>query len=60
MNKQLIGSRPIVIVGNFWDGVVTTLKNELAWEGLDRTYVSVVDSPLAAVQFLEQHFGRSG
>jgi uncharacterized protein (TIGR00725 family) len=60
MNKQLLSTAPIVIVGRFWDGVVTTLRNELAWEGrADCTrYVQVVDSPSAAVQVFMQHFHR--
>ncbi|MDH3252850.1 MAG: LOG family protein [Ignavibacteria bacterium] len=60
MNKQMLPSKPIIIVGNFWDGVVTTLRNELAWEGLaDCTrYVQVVDSPPAAVRALQEHFRK--
>jgi uncharacterized protein (TIGR00730 family) len=57
MNKQLMPTRPIVIVGDFWEGVVSTLKDELAWEGLERCtrYVTIVDSPSSAVRFLEHH-----
>jgi uncharacterized protein (TIGR00730 family) len=60
MNKQLLSTRPILIVGNFWDGVISTLKDELAWEGLEQCtrYVSVVDSPSSAVRFLEDHFDK--
>jgi hypothetical protein len=33
INKGLMAERPIVVLGGFWNGVVGTLKEELAWEG---------------------------
>ena len=36
INKGLMKEKPIVILGPFWDGVVDTLNEELAWEGLER------------------------
>ncbi len=58
MNKQMMAATPIVIVGRFWDGVISTLRNELAWEGLEdcTRYVQIVDSPSTAVQIFRQHF----
>jgi uncharacterized protein (TIGR00730 family) len=34
MNKGILAEKPIVTVGTFWNGVVSTLKDELSWEGL--------------------------
>jgi len=34
MNKGLMREKPIVVVGNFWNGVIDTLREELIWEGL--------------------------
>ena len=34
INKGLLRQKPIVVVGNFWNGVIETLKEELIWEGL--------------------------
>jgi uncharacterized protein (TIGR00725 family) len=58
MNKQMQATAPIVVVGRFWDGVVATLRNELAWEGLKECtrYVQIVDSPSSAVKVFTQHF----
>ncbi len=33
MNKGIMAEKPIVVLGDFWKGVVSTLKEELAWEG---------------------------
>ncbi len=33
INKGLLKEKPIVIVGDFWDGVIETLRKELLWEG---------------------------
>ncbi|MGD0339982.1 MAG: LOG family protein [Bacteroidota bacterium] len=35
INKGVIQQKPIVVVGNFWDRVVETLKTELIFEGLE-------------------------
>jgi uncharacterized protein (TIGR00725 family) len=53
-NKTLMSKKPIVLVGDFWAGVVDTLKEELAWEGLEQCtkYVEVVDSAADAVQMI--------
>lgn len=34
INKGLLAEKPIVIVGDFWGGVVETLRKELLWEGV--------------------------
>ncbi len=35
VNKGLMREKPIIILGPFWNGVVDTLNDELAWEGLE-------------------------
>jgi uncharacterized protein (TIGR00725 family) len=56
MNKGIMHERPIVVVGSFWNAVVDTLREELAWEGLDdcTRYVTLVDTPLACAQFIRK------
>ncbi len=55
MNKGIIKERPIVVLGEFWDGVINTLKTELSWEGLEdcTKYVTPVNSPAACASFIE-------
>lgn len=47
VNKGIIPEKPIIVVGPFWDGVVHTMRDELAWEGFENTskFVTVVGSP---------------
>jgi len=54
MNKNIIREKPIVVVGGFWNGVVKTLKEELAWEGVGDSgrFVTLVDSPDACAAVL--------
>ncbi|MEK9138725.1 MAG: LOG family protein, partial [Bacteroidota bacterium] len=56
MNKNIMRHKPIVVVGDFWDGVVNTLKEELAWEGLEdcTRFVTVVDSPVECVTTIKE------
>ncbi|RPH37485.1 LOG family protein [bacterium] len=35
MNKGIMAEKPILVLGDFWKGVVGTLKEELAWEGAE-------------------------
>lgn len=35
INKRMMPEKPIVVVGNFWDSVIETLRNELLWEGME-------------------------
>lgn len=35
MNKRAIRSRPVVVVGEFWNSTVETVKRELRFEGLE-------------------------
>lgn len=34
INKGLMREKPIVVVGQFWNDVIQTLREELIWEGL--------------------------
>lgn len=47
MNKSVIEEKPIVILGDFWKGVVETLNRELVFEGRDSCtkYVFAAASP---------------
>ncbi len=59
MNKGLMEEKPIIILNNFWEPVVKTLKDELAWEGLENCtkYVLKVNSPKECVEVLQHKFG---
>ena len=56
INKRFIAEKPILILGDFWSGVVETLKDELLWEGLgDCTrFIQKVTSPKACAVLLKQ------
>jgi hypothetical protein len=58
MNKRVMQEKPIVIVGPFWDGVVKTLRDELAWEGLTECtkYVTVTATPAECARVLRSRF----
>jgi len=44
MNKGIMPEKPMVVLGDFWKGVVNTLKEELAWEGAEQCtrFVTIV------------------
>jgi predicted Rossmann-fold nucleotide-binding protein len=56
MNKRMIRSRPVVVVGKFWDSTVETVKKELGIEGLEwcANYVRVVKDPEECVKALKE------
>ncbi len=55
INKGLMTEKPIVVVGPFWEGVVDTLNEELAWEGLERCtrYVARAATPEEVIACLQ-------
>ncbi len=55
-NKGLMLEKPIILVGDFWTGVVETLKEELEWEGPSGAtqYVTIVPSATACAAVLRQ------
>lgn len=59
MNKGLLPERPIVAVGDFWEGVIATLKNELDWEGAAQCtkYVLVAADADSCVRLLTARLG---
>ena len=61
INKGVVKQKPIVTVGRFWNGVVETLKKELAWEGLEACtrFVSVAATPTECVRMLEKWFSEN-
>ncbi|MDE3059011.1 MAG: LOG family protein [Bacteroidota bacterium] len=56
MNKNVMKEKPIVVVGNFWNDVVGTLKNELLFEGKASCtkFVSVAGNATEAVCLLNE------
>jgi uncharacterized protein (TIGR00730 family) len=60
MNKKMMHRKPIVLLGDFWGGVVQTLREELAREGLDdcTRYVTSARTPAECVEMLRRELGR--
>jgi uncharacterized protein (TIGR00730 family) len=56
INKGLIAGKPIVIIGDFWQNVVETLREEMLWEGAgDCTkFIHHASSPEECASFLKQ------
>jgi uncharacterized protein (TIGR00730 family) len=56
MNKQMMRSRLVVVVGKFWDSTVETVKKELSLEGLEWSarHVRVVKDPEECVKALKE------
>jgi uncharacterized protein (TIGR00730 family) len=56
INKGLLAEKPIVIIGDFWSGVVETLREELLWEGVgDCTkFIHRASSPEECASFLKR------
>jgi uncharacterized protein (TIGR00730 family) len=59
INKGLQAERPIVLIGDFWSGVVETLRQELLWEGVgDCTkFIHKAATPEECTTFLKQRLG---
>lgn len=55
MNKSVIEEKPIVVFGNFWDGVIRTLNEELLFEGKGSCtkYISTASSAEGVVNALK-------
>ncbi|MGA9365561.1 MAG: LOG family protein [Bacteroidota bacterium] len=55
MNKRVIKSRPVVVVGEFWTSTVETVKRELTLEGLEWStkHVTVAKTPEECVRVLK-------
>jgi uncharacterized protein (TIGR00730 family) len=55
MNKRVIRSRPVVVVGEFWDSTVETVKRELTLEGLEWStkHVTLAKTPEECVRVLK-------
>lgn len=54
MNKNIAPPKPIVVVGDFWEGVVRTVREQLAAEGRDAAsrYVTIVGGAEECVERL--------
>ena len=57
INKKAMRQKPLVVVGNFWNSTINTLKKELMVEGLERSanYVTNVESPEQCVKLLREN-----
>ncbi|MEW6509322.1 MAG: LOG family protein [Bacteroidota bacterium] len=59
MNKGLMPERPAIALGDFWNGVIATLRDELAWEGKEHCtrYVRIAPDVESCITILTQHLG---
>ena len=58
VNKGLLPEKPIIVLGPFWHGLIQTLKDELAWEGMEdcSRYVIEASSPEICAREISRHF----
>ena len=56
INKGLLAEKPIIIIGDFWNGVVETLREELLWEGVGdcSKFIHCTSSPEECASFLKR------
>ncbi len=55
MNKSVIEQKPVIVLGDFWKGVIDTLNKELMFEGKESCtqFISIAPSPKHAVERLK-------
>ncbi len=60
VNKGIMESKPIIVLGSFWNPVIGTLKDELIWEGLGNctSHVTQAATPRECVELLKKKFSR--
>jgi len=60
MNKSVIEEKPVVVLGDFWNGVIDTLNRELMFEGKESCtqYITVASSPKEAVEAVVERLKR--
>ena len=60
MNKGLMPVKPFFVLGQFWEPVVTTLAEELAWEGSESAsrYITVARRPEDIVERLRKEWNH--
>ncbi len=58
INKEIIDRKPIILVGDFWDGVLDSLRNEPGSEGHTKSngLVHEVQSPVELAAYLKNSF----
>ena len=56
INKKFMREKPVIVYGEFWTGVVETLRSELLWEGLGdcTSIVRKAATPEQCVEILKQ------
>jgi len=60
MNKSVMNEKPIIVIGDFWRGVIETLNAELVFEGKGSCtqYVTIVSTAKHAVEELNKKLKR--
>jgi uncharacterized protein (TIGR00730 family) len=60
INKGMMKQKPIVVVGDFWNNVIETLRGELLWEGMgDCTkFITRVGTAEECTRLLMERFDR--
>lgn len=58
MNKNVMNEKPIIVFGNFWNGVIGTLSNELLFEGKTSCtkFVSIAHDVNEVIRILNEKF----
>lgn len=58
INKEIIDRKPIILVGDFWDGVLTSLRNEPGADGRAKSngLIYKVQSPKELPEYLKNSF----
>jgi len=58
INKEILSSRPVVFLGDFWHSVISLVSAELVKEGRKNAtrHFLEADSPIACVEFLTNYF----
>ena len=53
-NKSIISTRPLLLIGSFWNDVVRTLDAERSFEGNDpaTSYITIVPDPISCLPIL--------
>jgi hypothetical protein len=59
-NKGMMNRKPIILLGDFWGGVVQSLREELAWEGEEdcTRYVTTAVTPADCAAVLRRELER--
>ncbi|MBN1397606.1 MAG: LOG family protein [Bacteroidetes bacterium] len=58
INKKFIKERPVILIGNFWNDVVETMREELIREGMSdcTKYIRQCSSPEECAEIIKERF----